>query len=207
MACRKRTDKERLWRALSPSLGPALFSPPHVGQSVSALRGAFACIDGGGEAMEELDKQILQEVARVELQTLSEIRQISWEQHSSGYKWLTSSLLAINGGAAFAIMSADRFKGADVRWPIILFVVGILLALLSARTNQWFVMRNMPGLQWMSGYWVSVLVSGVRDDDGEAALMSRVRTQMRGAWLGQAAAWASVFAFVGGIAVAGLLLR
>ncbi|HEY0623807.1 hypothetical protein [Sphingomonas sp.] len=147
------------------------------------------------------------EVARLELQALAEFRQITLEQHTSGYKWLTASLLAVNGGAAAALLSADKIRLTDVRWAFVAFVFGILLSLASARLNQSFAMKALPSLQEMSGYWASVMVTGARDDAREKALNGKAKSSMRGAWLGQAAGWASALSFVVGVVLVGLNVR
>jgi hypothetical protein len=74
--------------------------------------------------------------ARYEAQFIEKLRDSSIEQGSSTSKWLSASLLAINGGGALAAFNA--FERLETTLPAALFLVGTVAALASGWFNQTF---------------------------------------------------------------------
>jgi hypothetical protein len=69
----------------------------------------------------------------------------SWEQVASFSKWLTASLLAVNGAGGLAALSLLKEGGGS--WlPAVLFGVGLLMALLSGTALQHFYNAMDNGL-------------------------------------------------------------
>jgi hypothetical protein len=154
-----------------------------------------------------LELETIKKCAEIEVQTLSEMRQLILDQHSSGFKWLNASLLAINGGGLISIFSSNALSLHYKRAACISLLIGILFALISGRLGQTFSLRGILPLQRWSGYWIGVSLSGSRDEEIETALAVESQNAIRWAWVGQACGWASVGTFVVAAIFAGLGLK
>ncbi|MGN6621821.1 MAG: hypothetical protein ACTHKR_12265 [Sphingomonas sp.] len=160
-----------------------------------------------GAGISEADENLIREVAKLELQTVLDLRRVAWEQHSANYKWLNASLLAVNGGAALALLSSSKIQTDLFEFSIAMFVTGILFALLNARLGQFFVGRTIPGLQRMAGYWLHVAIDGARNEGTEDSLNAQMKGELRFIWTAQACGWASIVAFVSGVILAAVGLK
>lgn len=157
------------------------------------------------------DPQIEQSVATwnrkgalEEITSLKEIRAASWEQHSHSYKWLTASLLAVNGGACLAVLGQADMSVEYKLFAAGCFVGGIVLAMLVAVLAQRTITSSLAPLQRQVGYWMTVVHDGVRDQDFEQTLVEETKNAVRLSIFGQVVGWASAAAFLGGITAAGI---
>ncbi|WP_147373702.1 hypothetical protein [Hephaestia caeni] len=153
------------------------------------------------------DDELIRELAKFQLHTLAELRQLIWEQSTSSYKWLNASLLAVNGGAALSIISSEEFSYTSREGAVVAFLAGILFALLGARIGQHFAHKSIPHVQEFSAYWLRVAVRGERDEDIENEIHGQMQQSARFGWTAQACGWVSIVAFVIGVLVAGFGLK
>lgn len=117
---------------------------------------------------------------------LGELRQASLQQHTDSYKWLTASLLVINGAACLSILSLESL-GLEARLAAgSLFSAGVVFALLTGVANQRANQSIMPEIRKQLGYWLAVAYHGVREPELEATHRSEFRSAKRLALLGSA---------------------
>ena len=156
---------------------------------------------GGVSEMTESEIENYKEGAKAEIAFLNETRQMVLEQHSHSFKWITASLLAINGAAAISILNTDKLI---VYWKIysgIFFCIGILLALLVAVSAQKISLKGLIPIQRQIGYWISVSYDGERVEAVETELNKEFAAAMRFSWLVPALGWLSALMFVVGLGV------
>ncbi|MFM5931728.1 MAG: hypothetical protein ACKOPQ_12545 [Novosphingobium sp.] len=156
---------------------------------------------------DELANLILKETAREELSALQEYRRLNLEQHSSTFKWLMASLLAINSGGAIAVLNSEAVEMATKIRAGATFSAGIFFALLVGVISQRAAMKGLPPINHLIGYWLSVVHDGVRDEKIETELARNFSKSIRLAWLGQAIGWMSGFSFFAGLVLIGLGLK
>lgn len=77
------------------------------------------------------------------------------EQVASFAKWLTASLLAVNGGGVLAALDAIKEKH-DTTLPAGLFIAGIIFALLSGAALQEVYNQVSNNLETAYQYWCNV---------------------------------------------------
>lgn len=125
------------------------------------------------------------------------------DQVGSWAKWLTASLLAINGAGALASLNAA--SEADNSWIAgVIFAVGILAALLSGVAMQEvYNMVPEPMLE-QDDYWTVVSITGARDSEREDVLRSAASKASRLAILPPLLGWISGCLFLAGIVTLGL---
>ncbi|MCW2395640.1 MULTISPECIES: hypothetical protein [unclassified Sphingobium] len=147
---------------------------------------------------EEIEAIILKECASIEATALTDGFKVVLEQHSSSFKWLNASLLAVNGGGAIAIVSSTQLSDVTKLHACSSFFIGILLALLSGRVSQMIATKALPSIKNQIFYWTGVSISGQRDLDEENLLKKEADDSLKRAWIGQGCGWLSVTAFVAG---------
>ena len=99
------------------------------------------------------------------------------EQVSSMAKWLSASLLAVNGAGALATLNATN---SSLHWPGIVFVVGVILALLSGAGLQEIYNRLAEKLHDFDIYWTRVMLGAQRNSEVELNLETAFMTLTRG---------------------------
>lgn len=119
------------------------------------------------------------------------------EQVASMAKWLTASLLAVNGAGAIAVFnrthSVDHPTSAGV-----LFTLGIGFALLSGTALQELYNRVSTPLHELDSYWTGVSITGVRDETQEKSLNGLLDAINRFAFIPPLLGWFSGFLFLAG---------
>ena len=119
------------------------------------------------------------------------------EQVASTAKWLTASLLAVNGGGAIAVL--NRTQTLDHAWGAgILFMMGIAFALLSGTGLQEFYNRVGNPLLNLDEYWTRVSLTGHRDQDTERSLKEPIDKLHRFAFIPPLMGWISGILFLFG---------
>lgn len=138
---------------------------------------------------------------------INEARRTVIEQHSQSFRWLTASLLAINGASALAVLTKAGEANFDAQTAGALFIGGIVLALFvgvaSQRTNQ----AILPNLQEQLGYWLVVAHDGERVETREQELNDEMSSKMRLGVFTQVFGWLSGILFLGGAICIGLSLE
>ncbi|MBD2840724.1 hypothetical protein [Erythrobacter rubeus] len=130
-----------------------------------------------------------------ELESLKEIRAIGWEQHAHSFKWLTASLLALNGGGLLAAAQIDGVLVGDRIAAGFSFALGIAFALIVAVVGQRAIAKSFVPIQKQIGYWMRVASDGTRDEVLERELIAeslKIRPLSRTT---QAFGWFSAMAF------------
>ncbi|HEY0147942.1 MAG TPA: hypothetical protein VGB70_02965 [Allosphingosinicella sp.] len=121
----------------------------------------------------------------------------SWEQVASFSKWLTASLLAVNGAGGLAALSLLKEGGGS--WlPAVLFGVGLLMALLSGTALQHFYNAMAMPLLDHDNYWTTVLIDGVRDGHLEEKLQAQSDKSQRFSAIAPGFGWCSGLSFIAG---------
>jgi hypothetical protein len=114
-------------------------------------------------------------------------------------KWLIASLLALNGGAAIALLNAHD-KVYDPIVPGSLFVLGIVFALLNGWLIQLFSLGDVKAMQEAVGYWLSVVHDGERDEALEGEMQKTFAKGDRENNIAASAGWISLLLFLSGCA-------
>jgi hypothetical protein len=123
------------------------------------------------------------------------------EQVSSMAKWLSASLLAVNGAGALATLNAAK---ANLYYPSIIFVVGVILALLSGAGLQEIYNRFPEKLDDIDVYWTRVMLGGQRNSEDESNLEIAVSSVNRWAAVPPILGWLSGVAFLVAASLLGL---
>lgn len=142
----------------------------------------------------------LAEVIRAEILHLTESRQTILEKHSHSFKWLTASLLAINGAAGAATINS----AISPIWKVAAgsaFSFGVILALLVAVLAQKVSMKSLPPIQRQIGYWIGVIHDGTRLEDFESTLTGEMKEATKWGWTIPVAGWVSGLFFAAGLAM------
>ncbi len=145
-----------------------------------------------------MDIAVLKACARIEADSLTDGVKLVLEQHSSAFKWLNASLLAVNGGGAIAVLAAANLSNSTKLYACTGFFFGILFALLSARLSQSTAIRAVLPFKNQIFYWTRVSITGEQYTDREAELRQEAVKAQRWAFIGQACGWLSATAFMTG---------
>ena len=141
----------------------------------------------------ELDRHFAtQKIARI-------TREIEFtsDQVGSWSRWLTASLLAINGGGALATL--NQAKVGDFSWCAgALFASGIIFALLSGTLLQELYNRRIGPVLECDEYWSEVKFTGARDNSREEVLDKQLKKVLRFSWVAPSLGWMSGILFLVG---------
>ena len=156
---------------------------------------------GGVMSGDGIQAAYVRQAAKAEIQTLDEFRVATLAQHTEMFKWITASLLAINGAAAVAMIGADAINAVHKICAGANFVVGVFLAINIGVAAQLVSARGLKPLQELKGYWIAVEIDGERIEDLENTLHDNLRKSMRWSWIVPALGWVSGIFFAVGLAV------
>lgn len=140
----------------------------------------------------EFNKRYAQRV----LTRIDHLQGFAAEQVASTAKWLTASLLAVNGAGALAAVNALKDGGAWL--PSLLFTLGIISALLSATAMQEIYNNTSDPLLSHDNYWIQVADNGYRDPNEEDSLQAASTAAMRLARMPPILGWISGLLFLAG---------
>lgn len=150
---------------------------------------------------EARQRSLVRAVAREEITTLIESRQLLMEQHSHSFRWLMASLLVINSGAVVASLNSDAIEPVTKVTAGAIFAVGISLALMVAYSSQKLTNFVTPVVQERIGYWLGVLEDGELDQEADEELAGKARKVLRFRFVPEFFGWLSLVAFFLGLAV------
>jgi len=153
---------------------------------------------------EESDFKFVKLAAVEVVRQLSESRQLLLEQHSHSFKWLTASLLAINGGAALAVLSNESIESEAKVIAGAFFSIGIFLALLIGVLSQRANQLALVPLNNAMGYWLAVAQDGERFEELEEEHQRQFKPVQRLSLASQILGWLSACLFCAGIVTTGL---
>lgn len=141
--------------------------------------------------------EIAKSVAPHQVEFLKHLRTMTLDQALNMSNWLVASLLAINSGATFAIVSAaDRISNPSQ--PGAFFVAGIMLALLSGYLIQFFGLKLVGPISELMGYWLSVEEDGWQSAKLEAQHTAAMKRLQRWALSAPICGWLSAGLFLAG---------
>lgn len=143
------------------------------------------------------------EVALEEVASLKELRAIGWEQHNQSFKWLTATLLALNGGGLLAVSQIEQIPVLSTVSAGTAFAAGIAFALLVAVIAQRAIVQSFTPIQRQIGYWMTVASDGCRDDTIENDLQEGSKKVLPWNRATQVLGWLAAIAFFVGIFMAG----
>jgi hypothetical protein len=116
--------------------------------------------------------------------------------------WLSASLFALNGGGALAAVGAAETIDQP-GWPIGLFGLGLIFAMLSGVLVQHFTSSSSPQAEAMLRFWHAVARSGSADWEVMSGKMRALQRLERWFWTAPFTGWISGILFIiGGGALA-----
>lgn len=128
------------------------------------------------EELQFADQRYLVRFAEYEVQRYLTAIRLSDEQHTSAFKWLYGSLLAVNGGLALAALNSDAIQAIYKPIPMALAFAGVCAALMIAKLAQ--VTSETPGkaINDLIGYWARVAELRIRVGEEEQRFNEALRT-------------------------------
>lgn len=157
-----------------------------------------------GEVIENSENNWIKLAAAEESRLISDMRSRVLDEHSHLFRWLTASLLTVNGGAAIAALNSDHIAAYFKILSGICFGFGIIAALLIGVIAQRIGLKALQPLVEFQGYWLSVVDDGERDEALEAEYTKKLQSRSRWAWASPAMGWISATLFLGGLAFMGI---
>ena len=113
-------------------------------------------------------------------------------------RWLTASLLAVNGGGALA--AANTAGDTVGLWvPGVMFYGGIAAAFFSAWFNQWITQKFIPSATKLASYYAEAAFLGQRNTEFESNASSEITQLGTLTWIGPASGWLSFVLFSVGV--------
>jgi len=158
------------------------------------------------EEEEARHRNLVRSVAREEISTLVESRQLLSEQHSHAFRWLMASLLVINSGAAVAVLNSDAIQALTKVRAGFAFATGITLALMVAYSAQKLANFVVPVIQERIGYWLAVLEDGELDEEALKPIVTKGVRVLRFRFIPEMFGFLSLFAFFVGLGIIGSAL-
>ena len=156
---------------------------------------------------QKLDPEFVRRGAVEVIGVIAESRRTVLDEHSHSFRWLTASLLALNGGAALAILSNETLTGSTKFSAGAFYLFGIVFALLVAAVGQRVNRKIIPNLNDQLGYWLAVSYDGQRVEGREQELNDEVKASMKFGLVGQLFGWSAGLLFFAGSVTVGLDLR
>ena len=112
-------------------------------------------------------------------------------------RWLSATLVAVNGAGALAVANAARsVEGLNLAGG--LFIGGLTLALFGGWFNQLITSWLIEPTLKLSDYWSAVHVVQERDEEIEPVLTAKVTGLGRWSWIGPTAGFISYGLFLAG---------
>jgi hypothetical protein len=156
--------------------------------------------------MNDEERQMVRAAAALEVQTSLALRDRILTEVSTSLRWVQTSLLVVNGGAALAVLQSDALGASSRGLAGAIFVLGIICSLLSAYAGVLSAQDVPRRLTELAGYWLSVSIDLLRSDEIERDWLEYGRhLPKRGRW-SRLLGWASLAAFVCGCIVVGVAI-
>ena len=112
-------------------------------------------------------------------------------------RWLSATLVAVNGAGALAVANAARnVEGLSLAGG--LFIGGLSLAIFSGWFNQLLASVSIKPAAELSDYWSSALVAQERDPKLEKERGDKLNSLARWGWVGPTAGFVSYGLFLWG---------
>jgi hypothetical protein len=154
----------------------------------------------------ELSADEIRKIGELEFQAANSGRNSLLEEHSSSFKWLMASLLAINGGGLLGLKDIDESLSVMGLIAGGFFYLGIAGALLVAWLGQRSARALLEPLSELTGFWKAVSVTGYFAEDDHKAILERMKTSIGQAKYPAWAGWVSFASFSLGLLTLGMTL-
>jgi len=155
--------------------------------------------------MDEEQRQLLRLLANIELQGAMSGRDLIMKEIITSLRWVQTSLLVVNGGAAVAMLESEAVGAPARTYAGAGFGCGIALALLTAIAGVRAGKDAPKRFSGMAGYWTSVSVDLLRSEEIEREWYGYAAQIEKRGKLAQGLGYASFFCFLVGSAIIGLL--
>lgn len=150
-----------------------------------------------------LKPALVRRIAETEIANLLESKRALLEQHSASFRWLTASLLAVNGGGIVALVGQLNMPRVYVAGSGFLFFLGIIMALLCAWFSQRANRAMLNPVAEFLGFWLSVAHEGELDLEALKTMEHKMAKATKVARPTQISGWLSAIAFSMGVLLAG----
>ena len=148
----------------------------------------------------------LQQWAETQIIATSALQNLLLEQHSALHRWILASQLAVNGGAAVAVLNSNAIQDAAQIFAVASFTVGILAAFLCAELDQKSLQHGLTPNIRMLGFWVKFKHTGDFDEASMQEILGDSVLASQKTALSRIAGWLPIVMFAIGVFGAGLSL-
>lgn len=157
---------------------------------------------------DDQDRALMRRVAEVELSNSFAAQARLLDENSAAFRWLLASLLAVNGGSALAVLTAEKISGKAMILGGGAFSSGVFFALLLAFFTMKSAERMVAPLGAFGGFWLAAIESGEIDLDELARKKLEMQKQLKPTKrASNFCGWASATCFVAGVVMIGLNLK
>ena len=126
--------------------------------------------------------------------------EIALDQLTGLSKWLTASLFTANSGGILTVLNQFE-KVTSPREAALLFVSGLVFALLGAVANQNYSNKISRALPDAIFYWNEVKITGLTNSQRQNDIESSIHRTGERSWIGEVLGWLSGSMFVVGVIV------
>lgn len=155
------------------------------------------------EDMDEDQRQALRVGAKMEFETSIAMRDRIVTEITTSARWVQTSLLLVNGGAAVAVLQTETLALHARGLAGGAFVIGMILSLLSAYLGIHSGKDAPRRLSEAAGYWLGVTIDLLRSEQIERDWAQYGRDRVRMSRLLEIPGWLSLIAFVVGCLIVG----
>lgn len=138
----------------------------------------------------------IRKLAAHELQHALESRRHVVEEHSSEFRWLLASLLAVNGGGLLFLKQELEQPTPLILASGLIFLVGIVFALLTGWQSQRANRAMIKPISLQTALWISVIETGEIQQDEYQRIEKEFQSAMKVARCTQILGWVSAVAFI-----------
>ena len=158
------------------------------------------------EEMDDQQQQALRSGAQHEFQTSIAMRDRVMTEITTSARWVQTSMLLVNGGAAAAVLQADVVPPHARALAGAAFVIGMMFSLLSAYVGI-NLGKDVPRrFSEFAGYWIGVSIDLLRSEETERNWQEYGRERARISTLSEIPGWLSLIAFITGCGMVGASL-
>jgi hypothetical protein len=157
--------------------------------------------------MDEEQQRALRAGAQMEYQTALAMRDRIMTEITTSARWVQTSLLLVNGGAAVAVLQSEALTPHARGLAGAAFVIGMMFSLLSAYTGIQLGQDAPRRFSYIAGYWLGITIDLLRSEEVERDWAEYGRNRVRLSRLSTIPGWLSLIAFiVGCLTVASYLI-
>ncbi|GGB88112.1 hypothetical protein GCM10011494_03020 [Novosphingobium endophyticum] len=157
---------------------------------------------------DDQERALIRRVAEVEFSNSLALQARLLDENGATFRWLLASLLAVNGGSAVAILTAEKISGKAMILGGGAFSIGVFFALLLAFFTMKSTERMVAPLGTLSGFWLAAIESGDIDLKALAKAKLKMQKQLKPTkCASNFCGWASAMFFIAGVVAIGFNLK